>query len=191
MSKRRKVAIGSFILIVAIVIVIARVVMPQLNQPVSGAIKTTDSTAQAGYSINLTPKKVSGTYISFNYPAGLTPSSHVPVIAPDLEDFTFTARDTTSWLLAVDVSMPRGATLKGDSGYTYRQNNPAIYQQSLLSVNNQSVIVMTDKTASFNKVAYVMHGPLEVSVALSGGDAAGTQPLQTSFMMVLNSLRWL
>jgi hypothetical protein len=173
------------------VIAAGAIVLPRLNQPVSGVISVTDSASKTGYTVNLTAKKVTGKQVSFDYPSGLTPQKADSAAAPNLETFKFSARDVTTWLLGVDVSMPRGGSLNGDSGFSYRLANPTIYQESHITVNNQPVDIMTDKTVNFGKVAYVLNGPLLVTVSLYGDDAQGPQPLQTSFMMVLNSLRWL
>lgn len=191
MTKRRKITVGGLAILILAAAIVGRIVISQLNQPVSGVITTGPSPVKTGYSIDLTPKKQTGKYVTFDYPSGLTPHKPGPVTAPDLETFTYSARDTTSWLLAVDVSMPRGGLLSEDSGYALRKNNPATYQASSITINKQPVIIMSDKTLSFSKVAYVMHGPLLATVALKGDDASGTQPLSTSLTMVLSSLKWL
>ena len=191
MTKQRKIAACSLIVIIVVATIAVRVFISRLDQPVSGVITTGPSPIKTGYSVDLTPKKQTGKYITFDYPSGLTPDKPSPVTAPDLESFIYSARDTTSWLLAVDVSMPRGGLLSEDSGYALRKNNPGTYQSSSVTINHLPVIIMSDKTLSFGKVAYLMHGPLLASVVLKGDDAGGTQPLTTSLMMVLNSLKWL
>lgn len=191
MSKRRKIAAAAAVFIIIALAVGARIFLPRLNQPVSGVITTSNNPAKTGYDINLKPKKITGKYVSFSYPAGLAPKKTASATAPNVETFDFSAHDVTTWLLAVNVSVLKGGTLSGDSGFTYRQANPGTYQESHLTVNSQPVDVMTDKTANFSKVAYLIHGPQLVTVSLYGDDAQGTQSLQTSFMMVLNSLRWL
>ena len=190
MLKKRRL-VGIVLLLAVIAIICGSVVLSRLNQPVSGTIKMSDDKVQTGYSISFTPKKAVGKYVSFSYPSGMTPKKASPVSAPEVEELAFSARDVSSWLLAVDVSTPRGGTIDGDSGYTYRKANPGIYQASQLIVNDQVVEVMTDTTAGFSKVAYLMHGPLLATVALSGEDTAGTKPLEVALTMVLNSFRWL
>ena len=165
--------------------------LSRINQPVSGVITVKDSPTKTGYNVNLNPKQITGKHLSFDYPSGLTPQKTDPVTAPNAETFKFSAHDVMTWLLSVNVSTPKGDSLNADSGFSYRLANPDTYQESQITINNQTVEIMTDKTASFSKVGYILHGPLLATVSLYGDDAQGTQPLQTSFMMVLNSLRWL
>jgi hypothetical protein len=50
---------------------------------------------------------------------------------------------------------------------------------------------MTDEAVSgFNEVAFLQHNNLRATVALSGDDANGIQPLQTTWDMVLGSWHW-
>lgn len=188
LSKRRIIVLIFLAIIIIVVLVVAFIIVPGLNKPVTGTIITTNVKSDI-VSIKLTPKPQAGKYVSFNYPAGMTPRPAGPITPPNLENYVYHAADTQSWLLAVNVSVPAGG-LSGDSGYAFRKNNPTTYQATTITVKGQPVIVMSDQTANFAKVAYVMQGPELTTVALSGYDNAGTVPLQAAFMLVLNSLHW-
>jgi hypothetical protein len=193
MRKRRRLTLLSGLLVIVAGVIIGKSFVSRLNQPTSGTITTsTPHSGQAEYNVNLTPKPKVGKYASFNYPAGMTLKNSATIATPGVEELVFTARDTTAWLLAIDVSMPRGGLLISDSGYADRLNSPSLYQESQVTINGQSVIIMTDKSAaSFSKVAYLMHGPFLATVSLTGNDATGTTPLQTTLNMVLSSWIWL
>jgi hypothetical protein len=182
--------VAGFILIVVFVI---NSIISNLNSPVSGKVTVGNDTAHPNTTIrvNLKPKLQNGTFVSFYYPTGLSPRpTNNPITAPDLENYTYRVADITSWLLSVNISILKGATLSGDSGYLLRFNDPATYKESTVSANNQSYTVFSDQNAAFSKVAYIIHGNKLASITLSGDDNAGTKPLDTSFMMVLNSLTW-
>jgi hypothetical protein len=190
MTKRRATLLIMVVILAATAI--GSVLIRLLSQPASGTITSqTQQAASSQYYIDLVPKPISGKYVALDYPAGLTPKTPDSFATPELEEFEFTAKDTTSWLLAVDISQPRAGLLTNDSGYAYRLSHPKFYQASQTTANGQTVIIMADRSANFNQVAYVMHGPLLATIALSGGDAAGLQPLQTTLNMVLSALRWL
>lgn len=192
MSRRRKILIEGLLVICVVSGVAVKYFLDEANQPNDGIIKVSkvnNKQNNGGYTINLTPKKIVGRYVSFDYPAGMTQKPQT-VFGSDLETFAFTARDVTTWQLGVNVSTPKGGTLNGDSGFNFRAHNPALYQESYINVNNQQVTVMSDKTVSFGKVAYLLHGAQLATVSLYGDDTTGTQPLQNVFMMVLDSLHW-
>ena len=109
MGKRRWLKILSVLLVVVAGVIIGKSFLNRLNQPTSGTITTgTPGSGQNKYKVDLTPKPVAGQYVSFNYPAGMVPKNPAPFAAPDVEVLNFTAKDTTSWLLSIDVSQPRG-----------------------------------------------------------------------------------
>lgn len=189
---RKKIVVSASLLLVIVIIVVIRLILSIINQPVTAPLVAGSSSKnQSAYQIDLTPKLKTGKYVSFDYPVGLNvdPSQ---VTGPTLESFNFTAQDVESWTLAINISTTRFGQLTDSTAYTYRKNNPTIYSESHETLNSQLIDVMTDKQDSgFSKVAFVLHGKQLATISLMGDDTTGTQPLQTTFAMVLNSLHWL
>jgi hypothetical protein len=188
--RKRKLLLG--LAIVLILLVVIKLVSNQFNQPTTAKVNfgPPQQTGPA-YSIDLTPKLYIGKYAQFDYPKGLIQQKTAAVQPPTLEQINFIGHDISTWTLGINVSnLPNGA-LSNDSSFTLRQNNPSVYSRSQLNVKGGSVIVMTDKTAShFNKVAFLVRANLVVTVALSGNDAAGNQPLDKTLNMVVSSWSW-
>jgi len=180
--------------IIVVLILITAYIFSRLNHPVTAQVKATQWQASStAYNIDLTPTPMVGSYVSFDYPRGLHLVSTALVSVPSVEDFTYYAKDISSWTLAIDIARTPTGVLTESSSYTLRKDNPQAYSESFTTVNGQSTTVMTDTTVvdGFSKVAYLTHGNLVATVSLIGNDAAGTQPLQITFAMVLNSWRWL
>jgi hypothetical protein len=193
--KKRKLYIRlvSGLVVLALILVIIHI-FSRLNQPVTAPVKASQGQASATvYNIDLTPTPIAGPYASFNYPKGLRLVSKALISVPSVEDFTFYIKDVYSWTLAVDVAHTPTGTLSESSSYMLRKDNPSTYSESFITIKGQPISVMTDTTAvgSFSKVAYLTHGTLVATVSLIGNDTTGTQPLQTTLAMVLNSWQWL
>lgn len=192
--KRKHIIKISILLVFGIAIVIGiSLIYRQINQPAVATLTEGQAikSQTPSYNIGLTPKLVSGKYVSFDYPTGLT-SKPGQLAGPIVEDFVFNARDIGYWTLAIEISKLSGGDLMNNSSYTLRKNMPPQYSESHVVAKGQSVDIMTDTTADgFNEVAFIIHNNLLATVALSGKDAVGTQPLQTTLNMVLNSLHWL
>jgi hypothetical protein len=187
---KKKIVLGLFLLIIATVVaLIFFVIVPGLSKPVSGTI-TTKTVRSDIVSIDLTPVPKVSKYISYDYPKGMTPQPQVVVASPYLQEDSYHAADTQTWVLGVTVSTPPGGVVSGDSGFKLRQSNPAVYTQSSETLNGQKVIIMTDTTQNFGKVAYIMHGGQLATISLYGSDNAGPAPLQSAFNQTLSSLHW-
>jgi hypothetical protein len=192
LSKKAKFRIGIIAVLIVVVIVVIYF-LSLLNKPAVAQLQLQSgkSTAIGPSQLNLTPKLITGKYVSYKYPVMMLP---VPtqVTGQSVEDWSFSFIDVGSWFLAIDVSHAKYGKLTDDTAYTIRANNPTTYSESHQSVGGQSVDIMTDKSApTFSEIGFVLHGNFIFSVALMGDDTSGTKPLQTTFNMVLGSLHWL
>jgi hypothetical protein len=193
MTKRLYVRLAvSGVIIIAVIIGI-KAAVAELNSPVVGEVSSYSATTKsytAAVHINLSPTLHTGTIISYDYPSGMTAQPSSALTTSELENDVYNARDIKSWLLAINVSIPQGGTISGDSGYMLRKSDPSTYQESTYSTGTQTYTIFSDQTQSFAKTAYIMNGDKLATVSLSGDDQGGTTVLQTAFNNVLSSLRW-
>jgi hypothetical protein len=191
---RKRILLGFSIIIgVAVVLVAIKLTSLAFNRPAQGTISTTNGTeqpAQAG--IDLRPEPISGTYVSFSYPRGLTRTADSKLIGPVVAMYNFSHHDVESWNLAIEILVIPSGQLADNNSYQLRKINPNTYQESHITVNNQLIDIMTDKTAGgFSKVAFLVHGQYQATVSLYGDDANGLGDLQSTFTMVLGTWHWL
>lgn len=192
----RRLLIGlNCLLVIAIIGVAVKTTITILSQPSSGTITTPQqsvATAQtASASINMTPAVQTCPYATYEYPSGMTTQASNPNVGPTLANFNYVYKDIESWNLAVAVNSDPTGQVASDSGYQYRKENPNIYQASQITVDGQTVPIMTDITAGgFSKVAYLIHGSYLATVSLLGDDSSGSAPLQATLSMILNSWKW-
>jgi hypothetical protein len=191
MSKQlRRVGIGTVIAIVVLLVVFE--IISKLNQPAQGVISAPSSAQLAEVSLNLTPTPGGGRYASFNYPAALNQTASGKLVTPVVAAYEYSYRDVESWNLAIDILLIPSGQLTDNNSYQVRKINPQQYQESHVTVNNQSIDVMTDKTVSgFSKVAFLIHGQYQATVSLYGDDPSGVGDLQSTFNMVLDTWHWL
>jgi ABC-type Na+ efflux pump permease subunit len=191
-SKKRKLVIVTLVVLILLATIGVKVVASRLAQPTSGTIKVSaGSTTTNAPSLNLTPKHISGTYASFNYPAGLTTVRNDPLAAPVLEEFNFTHHDIESWDLTITILTNPGGSIASLNAYQFRKTQPSIYKESQQIFNGQSVDIMTDTSVGgFSKIAFLEGNGLAATVSLSGDDTAGLGALSTTFNMILGSWHW-
>ncbi len=188
--KHKKTTLVIFIVLVAFIslgILLNRLEQPNEVQAIIGK----PVRDQPGFNISLNPTSYADSFVAFKYPDGLTkkPSSQLSAINVDI--INFEAQDVLSWTLAIDITNTGSQPLSNDSSYKLRLDQPSIYKLATLKINSQSIPVMTDTAVSgFNEVAFLQHNNLRATVALTGDDATGTQPLLTTWNMVLNSWHW-
>jgi hypothetical protein len=193
MTKRLYVRSAVFGVIIIALIIGIKASIAKLNSPVVGKVSSYSATSTsytAAVHINLSPTLHTGTYISYDYPSGMTAQPSSALTSPQLENDVYVARDIKSWLLAINVSIPQGGIISGDSGYMLRMSDPSTYQESTYSSGGQVYTIFSDQTQSFTKTAYIMSGDKLATVSLSGDDQGGAAVLQTAFNNVLSSLRW-
>lgn len=195
-NKRRKKihrVLGLILIIILILVGAIIYLLHLVSEPVTTNLKAGSSTvSQPTYSLNLTPKLEVGTYVSFDYPTMMMAGSAGPLASPFVENFYYSFRDVQSWILAIDVSTTKTGNLTDSSDYVIRADNPAEYTRSSQTIGGQSIIIFTDQSAGgFNETAFLLHGTYLATVSLQGDHTSGTQPLQTTFTMVLNSWKWL
>lgn len=191
MSRRRKIILGSFIVLVVVVAVIARAVISRLDQPVSGAITVASSTTTTTPGFDFTPQHISGTYALFNYPKSLIVAHNNPLVNPVVAQYNFTYHDIESWNLAIAILATPGGSLASNNAYQFRKSQPNIYKESHETFNNQAVDIMTDTTVGgFSKVAFLESSNFSATVSLEGDDSAGISVLSKTFNMILSSWQW-
>jgi hypothetical protein len=180
------------VLIIGVAVGANRAYVLLFEQPAVGTVTVgTPEASSNSFDISMTPAVFTGKTISFSYPDGLAKKQPSPLVGPDVEKASFTAKDIVTWNLEIDVTNNGSQPLSGDSGYSFRVQHPDIYQPSTAQVDGQSVPVMTDKSApGFSKVAFLQHGQYQATVSLIGDDADGSAPLQAAFTMVLSSWHW-
>jgi hypothetical protein len=194
MTRKRLIILGSVLLLLTVAVVVITRIINQFSQPVQGTTKVGQGTVDnqnISFSVSLTPKPQSNHYATFDYPSGITLNTPQPLTAPFVATMVYSARDVESWVLAIDISSNPVGNLSNNSAYLGRIDNPTEYHQSQTTINGQPVLIITDTTApGFSQLAFLVHGSWLATVALTGDDANGTQPLQTAFNMVLNSWHW-
>lgn len=178
-----------------IVALLLWLIFSKLNKPNTSTvtIKQAQNSSPIKYNIDLTPTLISGKYISFDHPLGL-PLKTTALVSPiSVESFNFYVKDVYSWTMIVDVSNLPGGDITKNASYSLRKDTPSQYSELNEVINKQTYYIFTDNSFSdgFSKTAFVVHGNLIASISLIGNDTKGTQPLKTTFNMVLNSLTWL
>ncbi len=178
-----------FIIVFSLISLVVSILSKPITEGVSTSFGSVNSTY---YNINLTPVKINGSYISFNYPKGVPLSSRALQSPISLETFTFYTKDVHSWLLAVDVTRTPTGQLSENSGYNLRKENPGQFSENIVNINGHQFNIMTDNTdtTGYSKVAYTTHDNYIATIALSGYDAKGTEPLDTTLSMVMNNFIW-
>jgi hypothetical protein len=166
-----------------------------INQPAQGQIVNSQpiTSAQAASTFNMTPVKVSGSYVSFSYPAALSPlppSSSSTGAA--LENYSFNYSDSPeSWLLSVTVNKLSIPSLNVDSNYALRVKNQSQYSVISETVGNNKFIIYSDlKSSGFSKVAFTINGLKSADISMIGADLGGSTNIQNSFNLVLKTFSW-
>ena len=190
---KKQLFIGGSLLIVIFLIIAAVIFAQKLTKPYSTAAKISQtSSTQLTYSIDLSPINHSDHYVTYNYPKGLHLKSSSLIGPTSVDDNLYFAKDIYSWQLAIDIASTPTGQINQTSSYQFRKDNPQEYKEKTEKINGQIVDVMTDSyfDNGFSKVAYLTHGDLVATVSLIGNDSSGSQPLVTTFNMVLNSWQW-
>lgn len=190
--KKRIFVISTFSLIVLGLIIFIFWEYLQANKSAIGkTITSQPQSSQSLNSINYSLVNINNPYASFGYPKFLSLDKGYPIYPPTKEEYNFSYRDIVTWDLAITIDYIPQGSLKDNNSYQFRMTYPNIYQSSTLSINNQEILVFTDKNIpTYNKVAFLINGPYQATVALSGDDPSGTVPLQKTLTAVLSSWRW-
>jgi len=132
--------------------------------------------------------KVSGKYLSFNYPSDFGVSPAEKPSGNELEVFSYIKRPSPFYFLTIVVSELPSGNLSDDGSYSSRLSQPDRYQKSSRLINGQLIYVFSDKTSVYAKAAWLAHGNKDVSVALSAN--AATASLDQTLSTVLQSITW-
>jgi hypothetical protein len=189
-KKGHKKAIIITLGILLIIVGAAMVVSRFLNTSSDGSLSSSYSTGQTQPTFDLTPKPYNGNYMSFNYPVSLKAAANNKLVTPVVAMANFSYPDIASWNLAIDIIQVPSGTLSGNNSYQVRQINPAVYQQSMITIHGKPITVMTDTQATtFSKVAFLIDGQYQATVSLYGNDF-NPDYLTKTFMMILSSWVW-
>ncbi len=178
---------GSIILVVCIGIIGFSILA---NAPTKTSVIVSRKDASPQYSLNLMPVVVENRYFNFDYPAIMT-ASPTSLVSGEVAAYTFVHHDIATWNLAIEVAPDPSGLLSSNSGYEYRKMNPQIYQESVVTIHNQPIHIMTDTTyGGFSKIAFFVHDNYQAAVSLYGDDTNGLNALNDTFNMILNSWQW-
>jgi len=190
-SKKRKVT--AIVLFSIFVVVGSGIIylLYKFNSPTYGSISTPKLTTSKPVGINFTPKYVTGKYASFSYPSGLQIKPNSASGGSTLAVYVFSYHDIENWSLVVTIYNYPTGTLMGNSAYLMRKLNPATYSESVETVNNKPIDIMTDASAGgFSKVAFLIDGQYQATVSLYGDDSSGPVALQKTLDMIIKSWNW-
>lgn len=192
MTRRRIKILTSIVLVVAVAIIVIIIADHFMNTPSNGSINVGTGSLTTVSPINMTPKLVTTSYVSFDYPSGMKVAVAQQPSPPVLGNYDYSFKDFESWQLNISIiSVPHGL-LSNNSAYQLRKANPETYQETHEVLGSNNVDVMTDVTSSgFSKVAFLVDGPYQATISLEGNDQSGTSSLEATFNMVLSSWHWL
>ncbi len=189
LKRKKKVLITSVIAIIILILVL--VTISRVNSTNHGTLSSSYTIKSNQSTFVSKPVQYSDKFISFNYPSSLVTGSTSTLVFPSVDKVNFTYRDVVTWSLAIEVlNIPNGQ-LNSNSGYQVRKINPTKYQQSNLDLNNNSGVVMTDKSVGeYSKVVFLVHGPYQASISLTGDDLNGNTNLDKTLNMIVSSWQW-
>lgn len=190
--KKRLIIFGTSGLVIAIA---TTVVILRLSAPVEGTLlnaAVVQDTKSKQLIFDFTPKTIIGSYVSFTVPVSLKVAPNSKLVGPVIEMHNLTYRDVETWNLAIQIlSVPSGR-ITDNSSYTFAKAHPDLYQESHMTIGDQSILTMTDKTVGgFKKIAFLMHGTHQAVISLYGDDASGNDKLQSTLNMIISSWQWL
>ncbi|HET8991922.1 MAG TPA: hypothetical protein VFN31_02715 [Candidatus Saccharimonadales bacterium] len=185
-SKRARLSIG----VILSLVVLFLLTYGYVSQPSIGRVTSNGYGARAKNLFDFTPVKVADKFISFTYPKSLYKVANNPQYPPQVDEFNYAYRDSQTWDLSISTVLVN-YPISSNSGYRLRINDPSTYAEVTKTINNQPVYIFTDTTApGFSKVAFLVNGQLQASVALTGDDFGVETNLQKTFDQVLNSWHW-
>lgn len=190
--RARRSAVVTLSVILLVCIIIATVVHI-VNRPVSARIITQ---APSSTTTQVVPPpqlvSVSGTYANFSYPDSMHPMTGAQGPAGNvLATYNYLKTDVETWHLAINVTHLGASSLSSDGDYVIRKDNPSEYQESTITYGGNTFTVMDDTyTTGFGEVAFILHGDMDATIALTGNNASGISGLDTAFQQVLQSWQW-
>lgn len=137
---------------------------------------------------NIQQINAQGNYIKFSFPDTFRQIPTDIPKAPQLETFDLMTKTSPFWELALGVSQLPSGNLRDDGSYNMRSLNTQKYKLEKLDINGQSVPVFSDSSQGFAKAAFMPHGGMLLSVALSG--AGDQDTMQSQLVTVLTSIEW-
>jgi hypothetical protein len=175
----------------SLAVIVALLVFSKVANAPSKATVITQSNKSSQPTINLTPVSISNAYASFDYPEALRQTPSGGLMTNEVAAYTFLYRDLETWSMAIEIVTNQSGLVSDNNAYQFRKVNPQTYAETDYSVNDQPVVVMTDKTyGGFSKVAFLVHGSYQAIISLYGDDPGGIGNLSKTFNMVINSWQW-
>ncbi len=143
------------------------------------------------HTFNASPVTVHDAYISFSHPESLTPRTSQAPHAQELDAYSFGYRSGEPWSLTVSVYQLAGPTLRDDSAYNLRVQQPGRYRETVEHIKGKPVIVFADmQSYGFADVAFLLHGDKSADISLSADDPNALKELSETFSQVLQSWQW-
>jgi hypothetical protein len=188
---KRKIILSVAILLSVTCVLLIWYVYYKINSPSYGKISQAAVVSTNNSSLNLNPVYVKSNYVSYQYPALLARNKDSPLVYPMVEMFNYSYRDIQTWYLAIDILNITSGTISGNSAYDYRKLNPDKYSETTRVINGKPVVIFTDNTVGgFSKLAILVNGSYQATISLEGDDSNGTDGLQQTFDMILQSWQW-
>jgi hypothetical protein len=178
---------GTVLVLACLVVLIFTIIA---NAPAKASVIIRAANTSTQYSLNLMPVVVLNHYVTFDYPAIMTPTT-TSLVSREVAAYTFVHHDVATWNMAIEVYPNSSGLLSSSSAYEFNKLNPQTYQESVETVHNQPIHIMTDMTyGGFSKTAFLLHDGYLATVSLYGDDANGLSALNATFNMILQSWQW-
>jgi hypothetical protein len=190
MTRKRLLKILATLVLLGGLAAAAILVAHAANSPSEGVIKAAPPMPASRQSSG-SPVTVRGKTASFQYPGVMRQTKADALTSGDVEKFAFVNPDMPPWNLSIQVRKLPSGQLADDGSYNFRHVHPEQYTEQKLTANGAPASIMSDRTAGFGKVAFLVHGGLAAEIALTSTDTADTAQLQAALMTVTQTWHWL
>lgn len=186
LTKRQVVIITILFLLITGGIVLTKLI----NGPAVATIEPVELPDEQPKEATKTSKLEDGEYIRFKYPGNYEKQTNQPgqTAASTVEQLVFKVNQDigTQQLTAIINKLPSDG-IDGDSAYRLRRNQPTIYKQQDLTINNNQVVIMS-RIGSYEKTAFMVHDTLLAIVTLSS--SVPDEEHNNNFQNILESWQW-
>jgi len=173
--------------LITLLVGIGVVVVSNANRPSVGTIEPQSVPVKSPATKLLSAR---GKTANFQYPDTLHQTKADSLSSGDIEKFSFVNPSIPPWNLAVQIRKLPSGLLTDDGSYNLRRVHPEQYHEQKQMVNNQSIIIMTDQSGGYAKVAFLVHSGLVAEISLSCGSSADLASLDTALATVINTWHW-
>lgn len=192
--RRRKVGVS----IVAVILILVGVIVHYLDAPAEGhTIPATDAAkvVKATTKPPASPaQQLTNDFFSLSLPPGYNVQSHQPTPSNLLFNQMITKPGGFGTLIiAISIANMPSDGLDGDTSYTFRAQQPSVYQMSTKNYGGDTVHIASDSQTS-SVVAFWPHGSYLATVSISSGTDApsgdGNQDELNSLQPLLAAWQW-